>query len=55
MCKLVRGCFLFHSEFDKLDKLVNQLYGGGSIHTAYGIMLREISLENSFAKFVTCT
>ena len=29
---------LFHSEFDNLDKLVIELYGGGSIRTDHGIM-----------------
>ena len=34
---------LFHSDFDNFDQLVNQLTGKGSIHTAHGIMLQEIS------------
>ena len=32
---------VFHSEFDNFDKLLNDLSGKGSIHTAHGIMLQE--------------
>ena len=34
---------VFHSEFDNFDQYVNELHGSGSIHTAHGIMLQEIS------------
>ena len=36
------GTSVFHSEFDNFDQYVNELSGGGSIHTAHGIMLQEI-------------
>ena len=35
--------FLFHSDFDNFDAYVNRLHGAGSIHTAHGIMLQELS------------
>ena len=34
---------VFHSEFDNFDKLLNDMTGKGSIHTAHGIMLQEVS------------
>ena len=33
---------VFHSEFDNFDKLLNDMTGKGSIHTAHGIMLQDI-------------
>ena len=33
---------VFHSEFDNFDKIVNELHGAGSVHTAHGIMLQDI-------------
>lgn len=35
------GPAVLTSEFDNFDKLVNELYGAGSVHTAHGIMLQE--------------
>ena len=37
------GPSLFHSDFDNFDQYINTLSGAGSIHTAHGIMLQEIS------------
>ena len=36
---------VFHSEFDNFDQLINDVSGGGSIHTAHGIMLQETTGE----------
>ena len=33
---------VFHSEFDHFDRIVNELYGAGSVHTAHWIMLQDI-------------
>ena len=33
------GPSVFHSKFDNFDQLFNSLSGGGSVHTAHGIML----------------
>ncbi|KAL2091604.1 hypothetical protein ACEWY4_013867 [Coilia grayii] len=33
---------VFHSEFDNLDKFINDVTGRESIHTAHGIMLQEV-------------
>ena len=49
VCK-PQGKSLFHSEFDNFDKLVNDLYGSGSVHTAHGIMLQETKSEESSNK-----
>ena len=40
-----QGNSVFHSEFDNFDKIVNELYGAGSIHTAHGIMLQETEYD----------
>ena len=37
--------FLFHSAFDNFDQYVNSLHGSGSVHTAHGIMMQELSDE----------
>ena len=37
---------VFHSEFDNFDQLVNDMSGQGSVHTAHGIMLQEVSKDN---------
>ncbi|KAL5022875.1 hypothetical protein ScPMuIL_002030 [Solemya velum] len=34
---------VFHSEFDNFDQMINTLTGSGSVHTAHGIMLQEVS------------
>ena len=34
---------VFHSDFDNFDQYISSLTGSGSIHTAHGIMLHEIS------------
>lgn len=34
---------LFHSDFDNFDQFVSSLTGSGSIHTAHGIMMQEVS------------
>jgi len=39
------GPAVLHSEFDNFDKLVNELYGAGSVHTAHGIMLQEVTCD----------
>ena len=39
------GRSVFHSEFDNFDKIVNELYGAGSVHTAHGIMLQDIDSD----------
>ena len=39
------GPSVFHSEFDNFDQLVNSLSGGGSVHTAHGIMLQEVDVS----------
>ncbi|KAG1662667.1 Multidrug resistance-associated protein 4 [Nymphon striatum] len=33
---------VFHSDFDNLDQLINDLSGSGSIHASHGIMLQNI-------------
>ena len=38
---------LFHSEFDNFDQLVNTLRGTDSIHTAHGIMMQEVLVDDS--------
>ena len=35
--------FIFHSEFDNFDQLVNHSTGKGSVHTVHGIMLQELT------------
>jgi len=40
------GPAVFHSEFDNFDQLLNDLTGKGSIHTAHGIMLQEVSCQD---------
>ena len=40
-----KGPSVFHSEFDNFDQLVNSLSGGGSVHTAHGIMLQEVDVS----------
>ena len=41
---------LFHSDFDNFDQLVNNLTGSGSIHTAHGIMLQEVSPDENIER-----
>ena len=41
---------LFHSEFDNSDQLLNVLEGKGSVHTAHGIMMREVSGDTGGTK-----
>ena len=36
---------VLYSEFDNFDKLVNELYGAGSVHTAHGMMLQEVACD----------
>ena len=38
---------VFHSEFDNFDSLVNDLTGKGSVHTAHGIMMQEVSDDHA--------
>ena len=40
------GLSVFHSEFDNFDQLINDISGKGSVHTAHGIMLQEISEDS---------
>ncbi len=44
ICKPL-GRSVLHSEFDNFDKIVNELYGAGSVHTAHGIMLEDIEYD----------
>ena len=46
---------LFHSDFDNFDQLLNVLEGKGSVHTAHGIMLQEVSGESSGVKHTLTT
>ena len=39
------GLSVFHSEFDNFDQLINDISGRGSVHTAHGIMLQDLSVE----------
>ena len=39
------GPSVFHSEFDNFDQFVNDLSGKGSVHTAHGIMLQEVTIN----------
>ena len=34
---------LFHSDFDNFDQFVRDLSGSGSVHTAHGIMLQNVT------------
>ena len=34
---------VFHSELDNFDQMINTLTGSGSVHTAHGIMIQEVS------------
>ena len=34
---------VFHLEFDNYDQFINSINGKGSVHTAHGIMLQELS------------
>ena len=38
---------IFHSEFDNFDQLVNTLTGAGSVHTAHGIMMQDILINDN--------
>ena len=38
---------VFHSDFDNFDQFINEQSGGGSIHTAHGIMLQELEAGES--------
>ena len=44
---------VFHSEFDNFDKLLNNLTGKDSIHTAHGIMLQELHHPSAEEKNAT--
>jgi hypothetical protein len=35
--------FIFHSDFDNFDQLLNDLCGMASVHTSHGIMLQDFS------------
>ena len=37
--------YIFHSEFDNFDKLVNELYGAGMVNFAHGIMLQDLDSD----------
>ena len=37
--------FIFHSDFDNFDQLLNDLTGMGSVHTAHGIMLQDFCVN----------
>ena len=39
------GSSVFHSEFDNFDQLINDVSGSGSIHTAHGIMMQELTRD----------
>ena len=41
------GPSVFHSEFDNFDSQLNDLTGKGSVNTAHGIMLQEVSNDDS--------
>ena len=34
---------LFHSNFDKFDQFVSDLFGSGAVHTVNGIMLQNVN------------
>ena len=36
---------VFHSDFDNFDQFINDQSGSGSIHTAHGIMLQELEVD----------
>ena len=38
---------VLHSEFDNFDQMINNITGSGSVHTAHGIMLQEVSCDNA--------
>eukprot|EP00794_Sanderia_malayensis_P002103 gene2103-2388_t len=38
---------VFHSDFDNFDQFINDQSGSGSIHTAHGIMLQELEVDES--------
>lgn len=38
---------IFHSEFDNFDQLVNTMSGTDSVHTAHGIMLQEVLVDDN--------
>ncbi|KAL4233685.1 hypothetical protein ACF0H5_008366 [Mactra antiquata] len=40
---------IFHSEFDNFDQFVNTLTGAGSIHTAHGIMMQDVVINDTEA------
>ena len=44
---------VFHSEFDNFDQLINDVSGGGSIHTAHGIVLQEVKETDGLSNIVT--
>jgi hypothetical protein len=35
--------FIFHSDFDNFDQLLNDLCGMASVHISHGIMLQYVS------------
>ena len=37
--------YIFHSEFDNFNKLVNELYGAGMVNFAHGIMLQDLDSD----------
>ena len=38
---------VFHSDFDNFDQFINNQLGSGSVHTAHGIMLQELEVDES--------
>lgn len=38
---------VFHSDFDNFDQFINDQSGSGSIHTAHGIMLQELKVDEN--------
>lgn len=49
--KWPKGPTLCHSEFDNFDCLLNDLTGKGSVHTAHGSMLQEVTEDQNEAPF----
>ena len=47
------GPSVFHSEFDNFDQFVNDLSGKGSVHTAHGIMLQEVTTTQEESSYQT--
>ena len=47
------GPSVFHSEFDNFDQFVNDLSGKGSVHTAHGIMLQEVTNTQEDSSYQT--